>query len=411
VIGPLIDPASREVALRAIFARLQFAEACCVVGMNDLGKTTLLALMQQSAVRERYAPALREPLIFIHVDCNLLAGGGERQLYTLLDAETRASALRAGVRLDVPERPAPDSEDALLAAVAFEDMLTALVARGLWPVIVFDEFDDLYRRLEARAVLALRAFENRLGPRVAYVVAVERPLRSLRNDTAEFEELFVGGTHALAPLTPRHATALVDRFSDQRHLVMSPLLPDRLAALSGGHPGLIVSACAAAQRLNAAGQSFDEAALAESPEVVAECESLWRRLADHDRVSLGSASSPIPLLHLRARAQQIHAGIVVHAGTGEVTIDGAPPASPLGPTEYRLLQALVARHGVLVTKDEISREVWPREQRLGGVDDARIDKLVDRLRAKIEPDPKLPKYLVTVRGLGYRLLAGPETAS
>jgi two-component system response regulator RegX3 len=38
------------------------------------------------------------------------------------------------------------------------------------------------------------------------------------------------------------------------------------------------------------------------------------------------------------------------------------------------------------------------------VDDTRIEKLVSRLRAKIEPDPSTPRYIVTVRGRGYKLV-------
>jgi two-component system phosphate regulon response regulator OmpR len=40
------------------------------------------------------------------------------------------------------------------------------------------------------------------------------------------------------------------------------------------------------------------------------------------------------------------------------------------------------------------------------IDDARCDKLLSRLRAKIESDPANPKYLQTVRGRGYKLVSG-----
>jgi DNA-binding winged helix-turn-helix (wHTH) protein len=407
VIGPLIDPASRESALRALYARLRFADACCVVGINDVGKTTLLALLQQPAVLQRYAPDLTEPRVFVHVDCNLLAGAGELELYTLLAAETRAAARRAGVSLDSTGADSSPDKSALLAAVAFDEMLVELVDLGCWPVIVFDEFDSLYRRLEARAALALRAFENRLGPRIAYVVAVERPLRATRgaDDTAEFEELFVGGTLTLPPLERAHALAVLGRFAEQRRVPLPSPLAERLADLTGGHPGLLAAACAAAQRLVIAGQPFDEPALTASEEVAAECDNVLARLPDDERERLSGDSSPFPLLSQRARAVASRGGLVVHPETGEVTVDGAPPAVRLGPTEYRLLQLLAARSGALVTKDEIARELWPDERRLG-VDDARIDKLVDRVRSKVEPDPKTPIYLVTVRGLGYRLLGG-----
>ncbi len=41
------------------------------------------------------------------------------------------------------------------------------------------------------------------------------------------------------------------------------------------------------------------------------------------------------------------------------------------------------------------------------MDDARIEKLVSRLREKLEPNPVEPKYVMTVRGRGYKLV-GPE---
>jgi DNA-binding response OmpR family regulator len=40
------------------------------------------------------------------------------------------------------------------------------------------------------------------------------------------------------------------------------------------------------------------------------------------------------------------------------------------------------------------------------VDDARIEKLISRLRQKIEPNLDEPRYLITIRGRGYKL-AGP----
>lgn len=408
MIGPLIDPASREAALRAIYSRLRFAESCCVVGINDVGKTTLLALAQQPGSRARFAPDLVEPRLFVHVDCNLLAGAGELELYTLLAAETRAAARRSGVSLGPPDPDASPDKNALLAAVALEEMLAALVDQGWWPVILFDEFDALYRRLEARAALALRAIENRLGPRIAFVVAVERPLRQVRGeaDTAEFEEMFVGGTQDLPPLDRAYAIDLVRRFAEQRGVPLLPPLAERLADLSGGHPGLLFAACAAALRLSVAGALTSEADLLMSDELAAECDNVLARLAEDEREPLVDETSPVPLLSQRARTLATRRGLVVRTETGEVTIDGAPPAARLGPTEYHLLQLLAARRGALVTKDEIARELWPDERRLGGLDDARIDKLVDRVRAKIEPDPKGPIYLVTVRGLGYRLLVG-----
>lgn len=66
--------------------------------------------------------------------------------------------------------------------------------------------------------------------------------------------------------------------------------------------------------------------------------------------------------------------------------------------ELVLLRALAARGG-----DPVDRETLARE--LGGDVNARtIDVHVTRLRRKIEPDPRFPRYLLTARGAGYRLV-------
>lgn len=67
-----------------------------------------------------------------------------------------------------------------------------------------------------------------------------------------------------------------------------------------------------------------------------------------------------------------------------------------------MLQTLYGRLDKLCDKYLIVESVWGQEY-IDTVDDARIEKLVSRLRTKIEPDPAQPRYLVTVRGRGYRL--------
>ena len=151
-------------------------------------------------------------------------------------------------------------------------------------------------------------------------------------------------------------------------------------------------------------------ALRASPEVEAECEAIVRRLQDPNGVDR-AALDPYPLLRRSGstglqRAIRESRGVRLDPTTGEVTINSVPVSASLGPTEYRLLTTLASRSGALVSKDEIARALWPDEEHMGGVDDARIDKLIDRVRTKIEPDAKRPRYLVTVRGLGYRLLPG-----
>ena len=70
---------------------------------------------------------------------------------------------------------------------------------------------------------------------------------------------------------------------------------------------------------------------------------------------------------------------------------------PLTSTEQRLLKILAARPGAIFSREELGRILAP------GGGERTIDVQVNRLRRKIEPDPKLPRYLQTVRGQGYIL--------
>jgi two-component system KDP operon response regulator KdpE len=70
--------------------------------------------------------------------------------------------------------------------------------------------------------------------------------------------------------------------------------------------------------------------------------------------------------------------------------------------EYRLLHILATHIGLVVTHDQLLKEIWTGNQR-DNIQYLRI--LVRKLRQKIETDPNHPRLLVTESGVGYRLQA------
>ncbi len=67
--------------------------------------------------------------------------------------------------------------------------------------------------------------------------------------------------------------------------------------------------------------------------------------------------------------------------------------------EFRLLEYLATHCGRVLTRDQLLDAVWKETP---FVTPRSIDVYVRRLREKIEPDPRHPKYLKTLRGIGYR---------
>ena len=83
-----------------------------------------------------------------------------------------------------------------------------------------------------------------------------------------------------------------------------------------------------------------------------------------------------------------------------VTVAGQEVALPL--KEFDLLEYLLRNVGRVLTRGQLIDRVWGSDY-VG--DTKTLDVHVKRLRAKLEPDPANPKYLLTVRGLGYKLEA------
>ncbi len=73
----------------------------------------------------------------------------------------------------------------------------------------------------------------------------------------------------------------------------------------------------------------------------------------------------------------------------------------LTPHEFTLLQTLMTSPGKVFTRDELLARLYPRHD--ATVVDRVVDVHIGNLRQKIEKDPANPRYILTVRGLGYQL--------
>lgn len=97
-------------------------------------------------------------------------------------------------------------------------------------------------------------------------------------------------------------------------------------------------------------------------------------------------------------------GLVVDPRTRRASLDGRE--LELARREFDLLLALATRAGEVVTKRELLSEVW--QQPYGGADRT-LDVHLSWLRRKLGETAATPRYLHTVRGVGVRLAAPPES--
>src|ERR1700685_1023601 len=89
-------------------------------------------------------------------------------------------------------------------------------------------------------------------------------------------------------------------------------------------------------------------------------------------------------------------GIELDRGSCRVKLNGA--VLGLTATEFRLLDFMMSRQGVVFSRDQLLNAVWGQDR---AITDRAVDVYILRLRQKVEEDPANPKLIHSLRGLGY----------
>ena len=77
----------------------------------------------------------------------------------------------------------------------------------------------------------------------------------------------------------------------------------------------------------------------------------------------------------------------------------------LSSREFKLLRFFMAHPGRVFSRDQLLDRLWGDE---AFVEPRTVDVHISRLRAAIEPDKENPRYILTVRGIGYRFADAGE---
>jgi DNA-binding winged helix-turn-helix (wHTH) protein len=233
---------------------------------------------------------------------------------------------------------------------------------------------------------------------------------------------------------------VIAQIAARRRRTITPSQEAAMLALSGGHPGLLVALCDLLSNGHAAPTDGDLAAWAlAQPQVVEECRKLWNGLAGDEQFALSRLAygigapytaremlalkglirplgqdaveffSPIFRQYVLSEGHLSDRELWLDEGTNVVWVEGRPIAD-LSRLEFDLLRYLHRRLDQVCTREEIMAVLYPMETLdpdTKGADN-RVDTLVRRLRKAIEPAPSHPRYLLTLRGHGYKLVDTPD---
>ncbi len=176
-----------------------------------------------------------------------------------------------------------------------------------------------------------------------------------------------------------------------------PLASRRHARLERGEQGCVV------RDLDSTNGTFVNGDRVEGVRALHNQDKIWvadTEIIFNDPEATQKGPLPIEILR-RVRADE---PLRIDSRAKEVYISGKLLDPPLTVKEFQLLELLTNNKGRVISKEEIARSVWDYDV----YDFNAIDALIYRLRQRIEQDTGNPRFIVTVRGFGYKFVNQPE---
>lgn len=435
----------RSKEARQVMEWIRAGQCGSIIGLHGAGKSNFLQFLVREDVKRQYLGQNSAAFHFILINLLAITEQTEWGVYEMLlsnlvaqlhppDWESTTLEKMSSLHREILAK-----RDAVTAQRAFEYCVTLMSQQTTqWLVFIFDEFDDVFRNLPAAPFRCLRAIRDAHKERISFLVIATQELAELRNqqieDVEHFHRLVSRNICWLGPLNEKDARQMVYYHAARRTRVLSEADTTHLLELSGRHAGLLMTILSCIWNNENKSSSMSLGELINELSIHRECDKIWKSLSDSEQSTLCSLANgePVPsqmLLHLTVRgllqksngdqlffsplfaafakrqAPPPARGTYIDRSGHIVQIDGQR-IDDLTELEFEILCYLYEGRGRLCTKDDIVRNVYRQQYnfRESGLTDQMLQALISRLRGKIEPDRAHPRYVVTVRGEGYKFM-------
>ncbi|MBE2221105.1 MAG: winged helix-turn-helix transcriptional regulator [Anaerolineae bacterium] len=411
---------------------------CNLIGEPRIGKTSLLYHVYQQKI------GLPVHMVGLYVWVRLveLAAQDSNEFWRLMLTQLHVAM---GGRAGTSTNALPDNERDIFDVLDMEidSILSDMAVERI--VFLIDDFDLLVGGVSKHDLDWLRALATRYGESLSFVISSTEPLVKLCDKIVEesgvspFPNLF--HSYWLGLLEKDGAERLCLRAAEVRELTLMPESLSFLLAEAGRHPDLLKVACE--HFFDVCGETavipcYDLARTEFRLDAHVNwlCRQLWQRRSEKERGALAELAAgnthiadPILAAQLTRRlglveenagGLRLFAGVFRYWIAQETAVFTSPvfeqPISEfdhdsehrfviiderqihLTKLENRLLAYLLAHTNEICSVEALLENVWDASKQISVV-----EKGINRLRTKIEIDPRRPRYILSARGEGYIL--------
>ncbi len=427
----------RQRTIDRIVQCVENGECCAIIGVGSVGKSNVLRHLTREDVLEHHIKDKTKNYLFVNIDGNATVERSVWGYYELMFSRLiRTAEEQLGPKWR--ERFAPLYQQAMdnssyhLARRNLEHMVHALRTSEQEYRIVFlmDEFDEVFREIDGRLFAGLRALRDDHKYKLVYVIFGRKELSQVLRITGDYEafyELFPSNTIGLGPYSDQDARYMIDRLAARREKPISRPTATTIIKLIGAHPGLIRTTTFAVIDGEVNLQGDPRAQLLTNRKIRDEFHKIWEGLDPDEQTALFEISKgnlqvnrdALKMLQdkkviernvpPRAFCELFAIYVRDDAKTPRFSIDwsrktvwlGSEPAKGIIDREFELLSYLYQHHNRVCTRDELVENVLKED--LLSVNYQKLQSRINRLRRKIEPNPKKPVYLIRHGDEGYKL--------
>jgi len=438
---------------RQVMKWIKAGQCGSIIGLRGAGKSNFNRFLLRTNVQQRYLGQNQANFTFVLINLLSLTERSEWGLYEMilnnLFVQLHPPDIADEMILEVSalHHEMMHTRDVLTAERAVERCVALLCQQPDWRlVLLFDEFDAVFRDLPAALFRCLRAIRDSYKDQISYIVVATHDLTGLRHDLTEemdhFYRLVRRNLCWLGPYCEADARQMTGYLASRRSQELSEKDTARLYELSGGHAGLLKAILSLLWNGNDLGQFSKLTPMPAAPSrhpfenesaIVSECQKIWDSLSEDEKADLSTFAngdllaehaikhlivrgllcqgednsqficSPLLASFIEKQAPSPQKGTYISRSPRIVQLAGQR-IEILTELEFELLCYLYEQRERVCTKYDLIENVYRQQYnyRKAGLSDEMLQALISRLREKIEPDREHPEYILTVRGEGYR---------